>query len=182
MKEVERLKIQWRMSFWLALILLMTAPSAVIGEDNLPINQADQEKEQKELVAGLKGSNVTIIYVDIPDKEKAGSSSFKPGKLKVKPGDKIIWTNNDNRTHFITSMSNCDYPGSSCNKAADDSEDEEEEEEESGSKLASDTFYFTSDYLDPGKTFTYTFDKVGVYKYYCFTHPLEMTGFIEVEK
>lgn len=178
------MKIQWRITLWLALFFLLTAHSDVIGEEELPINRTDQVVEQKKQTNALREIKVAIFNIDIPDKEKAGSSNFKPGIAKVKTGDKIVWTNKDSRTHFITSMSTCDYPGSNCNKAADDSEDEEEEEaeEESGSELASDTFYFTSDYLESGKTFTYTFEKVGVYKYYCFTHPLEMSGFIEVEE
>ncbi len=160
MKEVELLKIQWRLILGFTFIVFLISATTVIGDES-------------------------IFHIDIPDKEKAGNSNFKPGELKVKVGDKIVWTNNDSRTHFISSMSTCDYPGSSCNKALEDDEDEleeEAEEEESGSNLASDTFYFTSDYLDQGKTFTYIFEKVGVYKYYCFTHPLEMTGFVEVKE
>ncbi len=166
----------------LAFALLLTSNAAVRGDNSLPAIKDDQGKGQIERATELEGIKVKIFYIDMPDKDKAGNSNFKPAKVKVKAGDKIVWTNNDSRTHFITSMSTCDYPGSGCYESPEAEEDELEEEEEDENNLASDTFYFTSDNIDPGDVFTYTFEKVGVYKYYCFTHPLEMTGFIEVEE
>lgn len=151
------MKIQWRLVLGFTFIVFLISATTVIRGES-------------------------IFHIDIPDREKAGNSSFNPVKVKVKAGDKVVWTNNDSRTHFITSMSNCDYPGSDCYVSPEDEEDELEDEEENENNLASDTFYFTSDYLDQGKTFTYIFEKGGVYKYYCFTHPLEMTGYIEVEE
>ncbi len=166
----------------LAFVFLLTTNAAVRGDNSLPAIKDDQGTGQLEQTTDLKGIKVKIFYIDMPDREKAGNSNFNPVRVKVKAGDKVVWTNNDSRTHFITSMSNCDYPGSDCYVSSEDDEDELEDEEENESNLASDTFYFTSDNMDTGDVFTYTFEKVGVYKYYCFTHPLEMTGFIEVEE
>jgi plastocyanin len=164
-----------------AFAFLLTSNVAVRGDNNLLLTNNEQGKGQMEQTPNLQGIKVKTFYIDIPNREKAGNSNFNPVKVKIKAGNKIVWTNNDSRTHFISSMSNCDYPGSGCEEPSDEVDVEEEEEEENQNNLISDTFVFTSDYLVPGKTFTYTFKNVGVYKYYCFTHPLEMTGFIEVE-
>jgi plastocyanin len=167
------LKIQVHLTLLLVLFLVLFTHSAVSGEDSMPVSKTDQGKEQ------------TVFYIDIPDREEAGSSNFKPGEITVKTGDKIVWTNHDKRTHFITSMNTCDYPGSNCNETADESEDDEEEEveeEERENNPESDKFHFTSSYLEKGKTFSFAFSKAGVYKYYCYTHPLEMKGTIIVEE
>ena len=115
------------------------------------------------------------FYVNMPDWKVAGNSDFEPKELTVKVGDIVIWTNNDSRTHYVTTMKH-NYPGQNLAEGIEDDEEEEEEEDEDH-----DTFFSSSD-INPGETFSYSFTKPGTYKYFCFTHPIEMQGVVIVKE
>jgi plastocyanin len=144
-------------------------------------NSEATESIQEETTPRDAGTQYTprTFHVTIPNWDEKGSYNFKPTELTVKVGDIIVWTNNDTRTHFVTSMKN-NYPQRDYSKPTNDEEEEEEEEEESD-EAVDDTFFSSSD-IEPGDTFTHSFKKPGVYKYFCFRHPRFMQGFIIVEE
>lgn len=75
--------------------------------------------------------------------------AFSPSTIKVKKGSTVTWTNNDSAGHTVTSDDNSAVSG------------------------------LDSELIAQGKTFSFTFDKVGVYSYHCTPHP-SMTGTVEV--
>jgi plastocyanin len=75
--------------------------------------------------------------------------AFSPSTLKVKKGATVTWTNNDSAAHTVTSDDDSAVSG------------------------------LDSELIAQGKTFSFTFDKVGVYSYHCTPHP-SMTGTVEV--
>lgn len=77
---------------------------------------------------------------------------YIPYEVKIKAGDKVTWKNNDVVLHTVTSGQEVGVP--------DDKFD--------GS-------------LPPGETFTFTFDTVGKYPYFCSLHPW-MEGIVIVEE
>lgn len=77
--------------------------------------------------------------------------AFQPQTLRIKAGTTVVWTNQDNFPHTVTS---------GANRAADGR--------------------FDSGNLGPGKTFQSTFTEAGTFPYFCRFHG-GMNGTIEVE-
>jgi amicyanin len=75
------------------------------------------------------------------DKVDIKGYAFSPAAIKVKVGTTVTWTNQDAVAHTVT---------------ADDSA--------SSAKLSSND-------IQQGGTYTYTFKTAGTYKYHCFPHP-----------
>ena len=138
---------------------------------------SEKDSVQIKTIRGEKNeiSNARKFFVNMPNRKEAGNSDFNPKELVVKVGDIVIWTNKDARTHYVTTMKH-NYPGQNLAEGIEDEEEEEEEEEEDD-----DTFFSSSD-INPGGTFSYSFNKPGTYKYFCFTHPIEMQGVVIVEE
>jgi len=113
------------------------------------------------------------VIVTITDSKKTGYSFFQPRILTILAGDTVSLVNKDSRTHFVTYMKD-NYPVRYYTAETDD--EEEEENETDGNK------FFSSSEIEPGETFTHTFNKPGIYKYFCFTHPIDMQGAIIVNK
>jgi plastocyanin len=134
-------------------------------KDSTQIKTIQEEKNET--------SNAREFFVNIPNWKEVGNSDFIPKELTVKVGDIVIWTNNDSRTHYITTMKH-NYPGQNLAEGIEDEEEEEEEEDD-------DTFFSSSD-INPGETFSYSFNKPGTYKYFCFPHPIEMQGVVIVKE
>lgn len=81
-----------------------------------------------------------------------GSQSFTPSSIEVEVGTTVTWTNNSSVTHTVTSGTGGEHDGK-----------------------------FDSGNLSPGATFSYTFDEVGTYPYYCVPHfSAGMTGTVTV--
>ncbi len=77
--------------------------------------------------------------------------SLSPSVLDIKVNDTVQWQNQDNTIHTVTTgTSHLGFDG----------------------RIDSGT-------ISPGNTFTYKFDKLGVYGYYCLFHPW-MTGLVNV--
>jgi plastocyanin len=72
------------------------------------------------------------------------SKPYDPSPLTVKPGTSVTWTNNDSTIHTVTSG----LP-------------------EQGAVGT----LFDSSIMSPGKAFTHTFDKTGIFYYSCTLHP-----------
>ena len=76
---------------------------------------------------------------------------YDPAKLTIKPGETVLWTNNDDNDHTVI---------------ADD-------------KDKDDKPLFASDNLGHGDKFTHTFEKSGKFAYHCKYHP-RMKGLVIV--
>ncbi len=92
--------------------------------------------------------------VDATDKLKVsigiGDFFFDPTILKVKNGTTVTWTNSGMIGHDVKTDSNSPKQGPS------------------------------SELLDRGDTYSFTFDEPGLYLYICSPHPTQMRGVIEV--
>jgi len=78
--------------------------------------------------------------------------TYDPQDLTVQVGDTVTWTNNDDVAHTVTAGTP-DSP----------------------------TGEFDSGELQPGDTFSYTFDQAGTFDYFCTLHP-DMTASVTVEE
>jgi plastocyanin len=77
--------------------------------------------------------------------------AFQPQQITVPVGTTVTWTNADTTAHTVTAGT-ADAP----------------------------TGEFDSGNLDPGATFTYTFDQPGTFAYFCSIHP-NMVGTVTVQ-
>ena len=75
---------------------------------------------------------------------------FKPATLEVSVGTKVTWTNKDAAEHTVTA----------------------------GKPDSKESTFFSV--IAPGASFTFTFDKAGVFVYFCERHP-SMTGTVTVK-
>lgn len=80
-------------------------------------------------------------------------NSFDPNPIEISAGESVTWINHDNEIHDITSGN--------------------DGEEGMGQEFASST-------LSSGKSFTHTFDKAGIYPYFCSFHE-SMSGEVIVK-
>lgn len=74
------------------------------------------------------------------------ATAYDPLDLEVRVGTTVTWTNDDSVAHTVTSG-------------------------ESDGTTGEADGVFDSGFLDPGATFSYTFDEVGEFPYYCLPHP-----------
>lgn len=91
----------------------------------------------------------TVYEVRIPK----GADKFEPALLKIKTGDSVKWTNEDDRRHPIAGI-----PGQGTN-------DKE----------------LFSQPIPPGGSWTHTFKKAGEFPYFCYIHYV-MMGAVIVEE
>ena len=98
----------------------------------------------------LTGDVIMSTKVSRPGCEKT-DSCYTPSKIVIKQGDSVTWVNEDVAFHSVTS-GYYDEP----------------------SEL------FDSGYLDPEESFTFVFENIGTYDYFCTLHPW-MKGRIIVE-
>ena len=98
----------------------------------------------------LKGDVIMPTKVSRPGCEKT-DSCYTPSKIIIKQGDSVTWVNEDVAFHSVTS-GYYDKPSE----------------------------IFDSDYLDPEESFTFIFENIGTYDYFCTLHPW-MKGQVIVE-
>ena len=89
----------------------------------------------------LKADVVMPTKVSRPGCEKT-DSCYIPTNISIKQGDSVTWLNQDAAFHSVTSGYYGDPSG-----------------------------LFDSGYLDPEESFTFIFENVGVYDYFCTLHP-----------
>lgn len=87
-------------------------------------------------------------------RDEESTEPFNPAQINITVGNTIVWINSDIETHTVTS-------GSPDNKIT-------------YAKV------FDSGNLNPKQTFEHTFDKFGIYKYFCKLHP-SMMGLVNVK-
>jgi plastocyanin len=95
-------------------------------------------------VAAIVQKNLTAVSIE-PDAADMGDKAFNPSIVDIKVGDSIVWTNNDPVIHTIV--------------------------EASPSSTSVPVNGFNSEFLKQGMTFKHTFDKSGIFNYYCSVHP-----------
>ena len=98
----------------------------------------------------LKGDVIMSTKVSRPGCEKT-DSCYTPSKIVIKQGNSVTWVNEDVAFHSVTS-GYYDEPSE----------------------------IFDSGYLDPEESFTFVFENIGTYDYFCTLHPW-MKGRIIVE-
>jgi len=98
----------------------------------------------------LKGDVIMSTKVSRPGCEKT-DSCYTPSKIVIKQGGSVTWVNEDVAFHSVTS-GYYDEPSE----------------------------IFDSDYLDPEESFTFIFENIGTYDYFCTLHPW-MKGQVIVE-
>jgi len=85
--------------------------------------------------------------------------AFRPGNLTIGTGDTVTWTQKDAGVHTVTSGT-VQQDGGGVTEMADSK--------------------FDSGEISTGKTFRFSFDEPGTYRYFCQIHPATMRGEIEV--
>lgn len=98
----------------------------------------------------LKGDVIMSTKVSRPGCEKT-DSCYTPSKIVIKQGNPVTWVNEDAAFHSVTS-GYYDEPSE----------------------------IFDSGYLDPEESFTFIFENIGTYDYFCTLHPW-MKGQVIVE-
>ncbi|MCL6593343.1 MAG: multicopper oxidase domain-containing protein, partial [Alicyclobacillus sp.] len=125
---------------WGAVTLIATGLTAALAGCGHNV----QAPQPTTALTGIQGFAQTVTV-------HMGNMAFLPTTLHVAPGTTVVWNNNDNIAHTVTSGANRVKDGR-----------------------------FDSDDLQPGKTFSYTFTKPGTYPYYCVYHP-NMKGTVVVD-
>lgn len=100
--------------------------------------------------SGTNGDNGNDIEEPGPDEVWMEGQSFSPTNLEVEVGTTVTWTNKSDLIHTVTSGSGRTADG-----------------------------LFDSGNMSGGETFTYTFNEVGVFDYFCVPHE-NMTATITV--
>jgi nitrite reductase (NO-forming) len=116
-------------------------------------NNSDSNKNNTN-ATGMTSTNTSSTSVSIVPGSGTPDSKvfFKPSPAKIAVGSTITWTNDDTLPHTVTS--------GNPEKGADG--------------------IFDSGIMNAGKSFSHTFDKAGISKYYCAVHPW-MIGTVMVQ-
>lgn len=95
--------------------------------------------------------------------EMANSLRFSPQEVRIEQGQSVRWVNTSQIAHTVTT-------------------DAGEALDASNVRLPDGAQAFNSGVLDPGETYTYTFNQPGTYQYVCVVHEgVKMTGRVVVE-
>mgnify|MGYP003974730243 FL=1 len=108
------------------------------------------EENNDETILVIKGDVVMPTKVSRPGCE-IDDRCYVPSLILTKKGNSVTWVNEDSAFHSVTS-----------------------------GFYDSPTELFDSGHLDPFESFTFTFDEVGYYDYFCTLHPW-MKGQVTVE-
>jgi plastocyanin len=114
-----------------------------IAKNNLQV-QAQEEKQQPD-------DNKNKVSI-VPNSSSLDDKAYQPNPIEVEVGDTVIWTNDDDSLHTVTSGS-----------VTDENMGEE----------------FDSRFMSTGKTFEHKFTSEGEYPYFCIPHP-NMVGKVVV--
>ena len=93
----------------------------------------------------------------------ACQNAYNPAELTVLVGTKVTWTNNDNTPHTVTSSSSS---GPDCTPGGDPSPLPRE---------------LNSEVINPGETYSHTFDQAGTFEYVCIVGGHQMRGTVIVQ-
>jgi len=114
------------------------------------VSQSGESETQPEVEVEIEADIIMPTKVSRPGCEET-DSCYIPSLITAKQGQKITWLNGDSAFHSVTSGS-YDEP----------------------------TEMFDSGYLDPGESFSISFEETGTFDYFCTLHPW-MKGKVIVE-
>lgn len=97
------------------------------------------------LLAAVLAAGLVACAAPKPNLVTIHDLQFDPGSMTAAKGTTVTWINNDEAAHTITT-------------------------DDFGTKGAP-LGQFSSDPLNPGDSFTHTFDTTGEFKYHCTIHP-----------
>ena len=123
---------------------------AIILGIALPFSNNTVEENNDETTLVIKGDVVMPTKVSRPGCE-IDDRCYAPSLILTKKGNSVTWVNEDSAFHSVTS-----------------------------GFYDSPTELFDSGHLDPFESFTFTFDEVGNYDYFCTLHPW-MKGQVTIE-
>ena len=106
--------------------------------------------QNEEIDLNIKADVIMPTKVSRPGCEE-NDQCYIPSQIIIPNGNQVIWINEDSAFHSVTS-----------------------------GFYNEPTELFDSGYLDPYQSFSFIFDKIGVYDYYCTLHPW-MKGQVIVE-
>src|SRR3712207_5034202 len=105
-----------------------------------------------------------------PEVSMTSDHAFDPDSLSVESGTEVTWTNDDDEPHTVTAYSD-EVPGGEYFSSGD-LPDEEAARDQVSEAL-----------VQPGETFSFTFEGAGTYAYFCIPHEDHgMKGEIVVEE
>ena len=123
---------------------------AILLGTTMSFSNNSVEENNDETTLVIKGDVVMPTKVSRPGCE-IDDRCYVPSLILTKKGDSVTWVNEDSAFHSVTS-----------------------------GFYESPTELFDSGHLDPFESFTFTFDDVGDYDYFCTLHPW-MKGQVTVE-
>jgi plastocyanin len=106
--------------------------------------------QNEDIDLNIKADVIMPTKVSRPGCEE-NDQCYIPSQIIIPNGDQVTWINEDSAFHSVTSGFYNEPTG-----------------------------FFDSGYLDPYQSFSFIFDKIGVYDYYCTLHPW-MKGQVIVE-
>jgi nitrite reductase (NO-forming) len=116
--------------------------------------QMGMEKHEKASSSSTATNNATQVSI-VKGATTLGNKAFSPDHIKVKVGSTVIWTNNDNNIHTITSgVPNSPNAGQVFDSGL-------------------------TSLIAPSKTYSHKFTSAGEFSYFCRLHPT-MVGEIEM--
>ncbi len=98
---------------------------------------------------------------------------FYDGSITINVGDSVKWRIASTEPHTVSFL----LPGQPFPP-----DGSLQQVQPAGGHIVDGTKFVSSGLLTDGQTYTATFTKAGVYRYYCLLHPPEMTGVITVQK
>jgi len=124
---------------------------AEVEEMEAEVEEMEAEVEEMEEPSGPKTVSVdTPTGTSVPGCEET-NECYLPASVTINAGDTVEWTNSDTAAHTVTGGSPADGPSG----------------------------VFDSSLFMAGTTFSFTFEEVGSYDYFCMVHPW-MVGNVQV--
>lgn len=124
--------------------------AAPTSNQQLQLSQQQQQNQQQQK---QQPANVVTVSI-VKGASNMGNKAYSPNPIQIQRGTTVVWRNDDTTLH--TAVSGKGVSDTSLGKM------------------------FESPPIAPGKTFSYKFDAVGTYDYFCTLHPA-MVGTVVVK-
>jgi plastocyanin len=128
-------------------------PTTAAPTSNHQQLQLSQQQQQNQQQQNQQPANVVTVSIE-KGASNMGNKAYSPNPIQIQRGTTVVWRNDDTTLH--TAVSGKGPSDTSLGKM------------------------FESAPIAPGKTFSYKFDAVGTYDYFCTLHPA-MVGTVVVK-
>jgi plastocyanin len=128
-----------------------TTAAPTSNQQLLQLSQQQQQNQQQQ--KQQQPANVVTVSI-VKGASNMGNKAYSPNPIQIQRGTTVVWRNDDTTLH--TAVSGKGMSDTSLGKM------------------------FESPPIAPGKTFSYKFDAVGTYDYFCTLHPA-MVGTVVVK-